>query len=491
MFVGTVFVMTNSVRDRNPYRWLVLAVVLVGEIMDLIDSTVVNVAAPRIAADFHASSTSLQWVVGGYPLAVAVGLILGGRLGDLVGRRRLFLIGMAGFVGASTLSGLAPDIDVLIAARLIQGSFAALMLPQGFGILREAFDEDEQSKAFGLFGPVIGLSAVLGPLLGGLLTDWNLAGTGWRLVFLINVPIGLAGLVYGWRVLPASLRDRSVKVDGLGTALVAAASVLVVYPLIQGRAYGWPWWTWFMIVAGVVVLVGWFLQQKARERAGRDPLVTTSVFAHRGYSGGLAYMTLFFMGLGGALLVVTLFLQEGQGFTPIHAALCLVPLTIGLTLGAVASGAYLGPKFGRRTLQGGTVVSGIGWLLVVLVGLHGDGTVGVWQLAPGLLLSGLGAGLVVAPLFDVVLASVTDRETGSASGVLNAVQQLAGSIGVAVIGSVFFDAIGRGEFHHALRLALVVQVALLIGALAVSPLLPRAARPEAAQPALPLQPQAA
>ena len=238
-----------------------------------------------------------------------------------------------------------------------------------------------------------------------------------------------------------------------------------------------------MIAGGVVVLVAWGFQQKSRERAGRDPLVTTSVFGHRGYSAGLAYMTLFFMGLGGALLVVTLFLQLGQSFTPIHAALCLVPLTIGLTVGAVLSGAWLGPRFGRLTLQGGTVVSGVGWLLVVLVGLHSDGTIGVWPLAPGLLLAGLGAGLVVAPLFDVVLAAVTERETGSASGVLNAVQQLAGSIGVAIIGSVFFDAIGRGEFHHALRLALVVQVALLIGALAVSPLLPRAARPEP-QPAL-------
>ena len=250
----------------------------------------------------------------------------------------------------------------------------------------------------------------------------------------------------------------------------------------MGRDYGWPAWTWVMLVAGVAFLGVFGLHQRAREARHRDPLVVTSVFGHRGFSAGMLFAVLFFGGMTGTLLCATLFLQEGQGFTPIHAALCTVPLTLGMTVGAGLSGAVLGPKFGRRTMQAGTVVSGLGWLLVVLA-LHGSGLVTAWDLAPGLLVGGLGIGLVVAPLFDIVLASVADRETGSASGVLNAGQQLAGSIGVAVLGTVFFDTVAGGDFHAGLRVALWVQVGLVVAMLAVSPLLPRMAREPAVAPA--------
>ena len=473
--------MTNTVRQTspNPLRWAVLSVVLLGECMDLIDSTVVNVAAPKISIDFHAGSTSLQWIVGGYSLAIAVLLILGGRLGDLVGRRRLFLIGAAGFTLSSLACGLSTGTGVLIAARLVQGAFSALMLPQGFGLIRESFDEDEQQKAFSIFGPVIGLSAVLGPLLGGALTDWNVFGTGWRLVFFVNIPLGVAAVIAGLRVLPADRPHRGVRLDWLGTVLVTAFAVLLVYPLIMGREYGWPAWTWLMMAGGVACLVVFAVYQRSRESRDLDPLVTTSIFGHRGYSAGFVFALLFFGGMTGTLLCSTLFLQVGQGFTPIHAALCTIPLTVGMTIGAGLSGAVLGPRFGRRTLQAGTVVGGIGWLLVVLA-LRGHGTVGFLGLLPGLLVAGLGIGLVVAPMFDIILASVEDRETGSASGVLNAGQQLAASVGVAVLGTVFFDAISGGDFHAGLRDALWVQTGLVVAMLMMSPLLPRTAREPAA-----------
>jgi EmrB/QacA subfamily drug resistance transporter len=483
--------MTNSVRvDHAPdtdsalyrHRWLILAVVLAAECMDLIDSTVVNVAAPQIARQFHATSTSLQWIVGGYPLAIAVGLITGGRLGDLVGRKRMFIIGAAGFVAASTLCGLAPDTGVLIAARLVQGGFAAMMLPQGFGILREVFPADERQQAFAIFGPVIGFSAVLGPIIGGSLIDWNLFGSGWRLVFLVNVPLGIAAIIGAVRLLPASKPDHGTRLDLLGTALVSAFAVLLVYPLIQGREYGWPWWTYASMAAGIGFLVIFAVQQKRRDAAGIAPLVTPSVFSHRGYSGGLLFATLFFGGMGGTLLCSTLFLQIGQGFTPIHAAICTVPLSVGLVIGAGLSGGYLGPKYGRRTLQAGVVVGAAGWILLVLA-LRGHGTVGFVDLLPGLLVAGVGLGLVVAPMFDIILASVTDAETGSASGVLNAGQQLASSIGVAVLGTIFFDAIAGGDFHKGLSRTLVVQVGLMVGLLLLSPLLPRFAREPAPETA--------
>lgn len=481
--------MTNTVRDSAaaadpPFyrtRWLILAVVLAAECMDLIDSTVVNVAAPQIARQFHASSTSLQWIVGGYPLAIAVGLITGGRLGDLIGRRRMFIIGAIGFVAASTVCGLAPDTGVLIAARLVQGGFAALMLPQGFGILREVFPADEQQSAFAVFGPVIGLSAVLGPILGASLIKWDLFGSGWRLVFLINIPLGLAAIVGALRVVPPSKPDHGTKLDLTGTALVSSFAVLLVFPLIQGREYGWPWWSFLSMAAGAGFLVGFAVQQRRRDRAGQAPLVTPSVFGHRGFTGGMSFAMLFFGGFGGVLLCSTLFLQIGQRFTPIHAALVTVPMTIGLVIGSGLSGGVLGPRFGRIVLQAGVLVAAVGWALVV-VALRGNGTVGFLDFMPGLFVAGLGFGLIVAPMFDVILASVTDAETGSASGVLNAGQQLATSIGVAVLGTIFFDSVGGGDFHKGLTRTLLVQIGILLGSLLITPLLPRVAREAEAAP---------
>jgi EmrB/QacA subfamily drug resistance transporter len=458
-------------------RWWILAVVLAAECMDLIDSTVVNVAAPQIAHRFHASTTTLQWIVGGYPLAIAVGLITGGRLGDLVGRKKMFLIGATGFVLASTLCGLAPSAEMLVLGRLIQGGFAAMLLPQGFGILREVFPPYERQQAFAIFGPVIGFSAVLGPILGGLLIDWNLLGSGWRLVFLVNVPLGIAAIIGAVRLLPRSIPHPGSPLDVLGTALVSLFAILLVYPLIQGRVYGWPWWTYASITAGVVIALTFAYQQHRRQRSGRVPLVTLSVFGHRGYSAGLIFAMLFFGGTGGILLCSTLFLQLGQGFTPIHAALCTVPLSVGLVIGAALSGGKLGPKFGRLTLQAGVVVGAVGWALLVLA-LRGHGTVGFVDLMPGLLIAGIGFGLVVAPMFDIILASVTDAETGSASGVLNAGQQLASSIGVAVFGTIFFDAVAGGDFHAGLRRTLIVLVGLMAVLLVISPMLPRRAREE-------------
>jgi EmrB/QacA subfamily drug resistance transporter len=440
--------------------------------MDLIDSTVVNVAAPKIAHDFHASSSSLQWIVGGYPLAIAVGLILGGRLGDLFGRKRMFIIGTVGFVSASILCGVAPGTVVLITARLIQGAFAAMMLPQGFGMVREVFPPDERQKAFSIFGPVIGLSSVFGPIIGGSIIDWNPWGTSWRFVFLINVPLGLAAIVGAVRFAPTSRRNKNIRLDLAGTAMVSAFAILLVYPLIQGREDGWPWWTYASMACGVIIILLFAMHQRRQVRVGKDPLVTPSVFAHRGYSGGLIFAVLFFAGLGGTLLCITLFLQIGQDFTPIHAALCTVPLSIGLVIGAGLSGSVLGPKFGRITLQVGVVVALVGWLLVTrAMGFHS--TIGFVQLSPGLVVTGVGLGLIVAPMFNIILASVTDVETGSASGVLNAVQQLATSIGVAVLGTIFFDAISAGNFHNAFRRCLLVEVGIMATMLVVSPLLPR------------------
>jgi EmrB/QacA subfamily drug resistance transporter len=458
----------------NPRRWWILAVVLMAECMDLLDGTVVNIAAPAIHRDLGTSTTALQWIVGGYALAIAVCLITGGRLGDIYGRRRMFLIGAAGFTAASVLCGAAPSTGVLIAARLLQGGFGAFMLPQGLGLLRESFPPDEMPKVFGLFGPVMGLTALLGPIIGGGLVGLDLFGSGWRLVFLVNLPVGVIALLAGARILPLAPARARVKLDWSGAVLTCVAGLAIVYPLIQGRELGWPAWTYVSIALGVAGLIAFGLHQRRRARAGRDVLVTPSVFAHRGYTVGLISALLFFTAMIGAMLTLTLYLQLGEGFSAVHAGLTLIPWSFGAAVGAGLSGGLLGPKLGRVVITAGAAVKLAGFALILLA--VGRGRVSSWDLVPALLVSGIGMGLVVAPLFDIILAGVADDELGSGSGVLNAVQQLAGSIGVAVLGTVFFSALPHGGFAHALHGALWVALGLLAGVFALSFGMPRWAR---------------
>jgi EmrB/QacA subfamily drug resistance transporter len=461
----------------NPRRWLILWVVLAAECMDLMDGTIVNTAAPSIRGELHTSLAALQWIVGGYALALAVGLVVGGRLGDRFGRRRLFLIGAAGFTVSSVLAGLAPNTGALVAFRLAQGLAAALMLPQGFGLIREAFGA-EMGKAFAVFGPVMGSAAILGPIVGGGLVDLDVAGVGWRSIFFVNLPLGAAALYGAAKVVPESRAPQPPRLDLVGAFLVSIAGVLAVYPLIQGREHGWPAWSYGMMAASVALLGVFAVHIRRRDRAGRDPIVTPSVFSKRGYTGGLLVLVAFFSGMIGMFLTLMLYLQAGHGFGPAHAGLTLVPFSLGTAIASGVSGGYLGPKIGRACLQLGIGV-GLGGVIWLISTVHGAGAhVTLWDLAPSLFTIGVGFGLLIVPLFDVILAAVDHHEAGSASGVLNALQQLASAMGVAVIGTVFFSEIAHGGFGHALETSLWVQAALLVAALVFTPLLPRKARAE-------------
>jgi EmrB/QacA subfamily drug resistance transporter len=468
--------MSDHSRKGHPQKWIILALVLVAECMDLLDGTIVNVAAPTIRDDLHATTTALQWVIGGYALAFAVGLITGGRLGDIYGRRRLFILGALGFVAASTACAFAVSPEMLIACRLAQGSAAAFLIPQGLGIVREVFAPDEQGSAFAIFGPVIGLSAVLGPILGGALIDADAFGTGWRLIFLVNLPLGLIAALGAARLMPESRAPRRPRLDLVGTGLTALGMGLLIYPLIQGRADGWPAWTFLMLAGSAVsfaLLVAW--SRRAR-RVGMDPLVEASVFTHRSYSAGLAMIMVFFAGMLGTLLVLTLFLQFGEHFTAIHAGLTLAPFALGSASGATIAAAVLAPRLGRTVLQIGAVVLGGGvfWLHQVLAA-RGLQTGSLDLILPQLVL-GIGLGMIVAPLFDFILASVTDDEVGSASGVLNAVQQLAGALGVAAIGTLFFSTLGHEGFVPAITHCLIVELATAPALFLLTFLLPFHAR---------------
>jgi EmrB/QacA subfamily drug resistance transporter len=451
----------------HPRRWLILALVLAAECMDLLDGTIVNVAAPTIRQDLHSSASALQWVIGGYALAFAVGLITGGRLGDIYGRRRLFVIGALGFVAASLACAFAVSSEMLIGCRMAQGLAAAMLIPQGLGVVRDVFAPGEQASAFAVFGPVIGLSAVLGPIIGGALIAANALGSGWRLIFFVNLPLGLIAAIGAVRVMPESRAPRPPRLDVVGTVLCGLGMGLLVYPLIQGREAGWPLWTYLMVAGSLVAFGALVLWSRRVRRAGGDPLVEASIFSHRAYAAGVAGIVVFFAGMIGMLLVLTLFLQFGEHFSAIHA---------GVTLAATV----LAPRLGRTVLQLGAVLMAGGyWWVHQVIAAHGLHTESLMLIAPQLLV-GAGIGMLISPLFDFILASVTDREVGSASGVLNALQQLAGAVGVAAIGTVFFTTLTHRGFVTAINRCIELELATVPLLILCTLMLPRRAREEAA-----------
>jgi EmrB/QacA subfamily drug resistance transporter len=484
-----VFV-TNEQRSKDPYRWrwAVLAVVLAAEVMDLLDATIITIAGPSIRADLGGSTAFLQWLAAGYTLAFAVGLVTGGRLGDIFGRRRMFLAGAAGFTLMSLLCAIAPGPAWLVTFRVLQGLAGAVLIPQGLGLITAAFPPDKIGAAFGAFGPVMGLSAVCGPILAGFLVDADLFGTGWRMIFLINLPVGAAALAGAWLILPRNTgRDRSLRLDLPGTGLLSVALFLLIFPLVQGRELGWPWWTWASMAAALPAF--WLFQryELRRRRAGLTPLVEPSLLAKKRFSAGLLVGLIFFAGLMGLTFILSVYLQLGLGFSPLRAGLTQSPWAFGTALGAIA-GHVLSARFGgRKLLVGGTALLGLGVVgLLLTLELTGDpmstGAMTSWRLVPALLVLGLGMGSSMAPYFDIVLAVVDEHEVGSASGTLTAAQQLGGAIGVAVLGTAFFSWIGAGNFSGALTKVLRLELVLLALAGTLSFLLPRRAREEAVEP---------
>jgi len=420
---------------RHPLRWFVFTVVIAANIMDLMDATIVNIAGPSIRRALGGSASTLQWLPAGYTLAFAVFLITGARLGDMFGRRRLFLIGSAGFTTMSAACSVAPSMGVLIAFRVLQGSFGALMIPQGFGMLKEVFAEDEMSKVFGAFGPMMGLSILAAPILAGALVEANLWGIGWRLVFLINVPVGIAAFAGAIRVLPRTVAHPGIRLDTGGMVLIGVALTAIIYPLIQGRAVGWPAWTFGSLAAGAVLLGAFAVWERRRVS---DPLIDPGLLANRTYTSGILVALAFFGAFGGLLLCVSLFAQLGEHFSPIHAGLTLMAMVVGMIAGMGAGFALVG-RLGRHLLHLGVAFTVVGTVALALT-VTGARAASTLDLAPGLFLIGFAAGASIGQLFDFILAGVSMDEVGSASGVLEAVQQLSSAIGVAALGTIFFSA---------------------------------------------------
>ncbi len=452
--------------QADPRRWLTLVVLLLAGFMNLLDVSIVNIAIPSIQRDLHASYADVQWALAGYTLAYALVLITGGRLGDTFGRKRLFLIGVAGFTIMSALCGAATGPGMLIGCRVAQGAMGAIMVPQVLAVIQVIFPPRERIKALAGFGVTAGLGTVSGPLLGGLLIQHNLFGLAWRPIFLINVPVGVIAFAASAVLVRESRAANPPRLDPAGVGLISAALLLLLYPLVEGRQLGWPLWTYVSMVLCVPVLAAfvWYERRKGR---GGSPLVPLSLFSDRAFSAGLGVAVTFFLGIASFALVLTLFLQLGLGFSPLHAGLTFLPFSAGVLVSSGAA-ARLAPRFGRGVTMAGALIIAAGMASLIATLQHDGAAVTTWDLVPGLVAAGLGLGAVIAPLADIVLAGVPHRDAGSASGVFNTGLQVGNSIGIAVIGVIFFGMLGAQSGAAAAAVAPQLRTGLVSAGLPTS-----------------------
>ncbi|MDX3575402.1 MFS transporter [Streptomyces sp. FL07-04A] len=428
--------------ELNPKRWIALTVILVAAFMDMLDSTILNVAIPSIRTDLDAGYADIQWVTAGYQLAFALLLILGGRLGDIYGRKRIFQIGVAGFTLASLAAAVSVDPGMLIVSRLAQGGFASIMVPQVLAIIHVSFPPQERAKAFGMFGTVAGLAALTGLSLGGLLVEWDLFGLEWRLVFLINIPVGLFGLIVGQKSIVESKAPVALRLDIVGAVLAAVTLFLLVFPLIQGRELGWPAWGFVLLALTPVALFVFIRQQQARTRKDGSPLVALNLFRLRSFSSALSVQLAFNIGVGVFFLSWSLYMQVGLGWSPIRAGLTSLPFCIATFITSALSYAFLAAKMGRKLLQLGAVLVLLGLGSYIWVVEHYGSGATSWKMALPLALFGLGFGMVMSPIPDMATSEAPRQDAGSASGLVNTNQQLGFAVGTALVSVIFFGALG-------------------------------------------------
>ncbi len=422
---------------------ITLLVVLSASFVDLLDATIVVIAAPAIVADLGASEAQLQWMLAGYILALASGLITGGRIGDDYGRRRVFMLSLSLFTVASAACALATSPEMLIATRVLQGLAGGFMVPQVFGIIRSSFDTAGMAKAFGAFGAIQGLAAVAGPLLGGLLVDLDLFGLGWRAIFWVNVPVAAIALVFGAKVLPESRSGRRVKLDIFGAGIFMLAVLALLLPLVQGRDWGWPWWGWVMMAAGLVLFAFFFSFEARLVARGGQPVFDPALLRVRSFTAGLATSMFFFGAIGAFFLTLSIYLQAGTGRSAWSAGLVILPYAVGSIITS-GIGVALAARAGRVLLISGALTlaasQGLLWFLIR------DGQEpGYWSLALALFVGGLGLGLAAPILVNIVLAGVPGRDAGAAGGVLSSINQVGAAAGIAVLGTIFFVAVDNAS----------------------------------------------
>ncbi|MFI8193311.1 MFS transporter [Streptomyces sp. NPDC085946] len=456
--------------EPDPHRWRALWVTLVAGFMSLLDVTIVAVALPTIQRDLHASPAQVQWVVSGYALTFALALVTAGRLGDALDRRRIFLLALGCFVLFSAACGAAPDITLLVAARLAQGLAAGFMAPQNSALIQQLFRGAERGRAFGFFGATVGISSAAGPIVGGSLLALASGPQGWRWIFYVNVPLGVLAVLLGRRLLPRTRRSGRGHVDLPGVLLLGLGVLAVMYPLVQAESggIGRLWWLFPAGAAVLALFVRWQRRLVARDA---EPLLDPRLFTTvRGYAVGAGVGTLYFIGFSGVWLVFALFYQHGLGFSPLRSGLAVTPFALGSASAAVVAGRLV-DRFGRLLTVCGLagVIVGLGGTALLLRFAPLD--TAAWIAAPALFLGGVGGGFVVSPNITMTLRDVPVRMAGAAGGALQTGQRLGAAVGTAALPGLYYLVLGSGDDYRAavvtaLGAALVGMAASL--ALAVS-----------------------
>ncbi|MFD9334444.1 MFS transporter [Streptomyces sp. NPDC060028] len=452
-----------------------LFTVLLGAALPLIDFFIVNVALPAIDSDLAAGPAMLELVVGGYGVAYAVLLVLGGRLGDMAGRRRLFLIGMAAFGLTSLACGLAPTAWTLVGARVAQGAAAALMLPQVLATIQATTQGPRRARAMSLYGATAGLSMVFGQILGGVLVAADVAGLGWRSVFLVNVPVAVLGLVLALRSVPETRSERPASVDVPGTLLLALSLVSLLLPLTEGRATGWPLWTWVSLAVFPLAAVAFYRTERRADRLGRTPLVPPSLLRLESLRRGLVMVMPFSIGFSGFMFVIAVALQQGLRMGPVTAGLALVPMAAAFFAASLAGPRLVG-RYGSRVVTAGSVLQAVGVALLLFTVWRDWPGLGLAALAPGVAVAGLGQGLQLPVLMRLMLSDVPADRAGVGGGVMITTQQSALALGVATLGSLFLALIPAVGMRDALAVTLLVQLGLIALTALLSLRLPRVMR---------------
>jgi EmrB/QacA subfamily drug resistance transporter len=432
--------------------WLALAIVLTAPLLSVIDVFIINVAIPSIKAGVHANDAQVQLVIAAYLLGYAAFLITGGRSGDHYGRKRTFFLGMIGFTIFSCLCGISQTPNQLNIMRFLQGISAAFMVPQAIAFIQILFsDPKERSKAIGWFGITLGLASVIGQVLGGYFAGGHFFVPGWRLIFLVNLPIGAASLVAAWLYLPETERHNDTKMDMSGALTLTIALFCMVYPLIQGREAGWPLWSFALLILSGVILLYFYYDQRRKKAMGRAPLIDIGLFKFRDFNIGLAAVLFHFMMHTSYLLLSAVFLQTGLGLSPLASGLYFVAPGILFTISSVVASRLI-PRYGTSVLQTGIVIIVVAFALQIIYFSTGVSALMLFTLQA---LYGLGNGFVLPSLLNITLRSLPAQFAGAAAGIYSTVQQTSSALGICLVGGLFYYLIDHTKnvqlaFHYGL-----------------------------------------
>jgi EmrB/QacA subfamily drug resistance transporter len=467
----------------DPRRWRALGVTQLAAFMVLLDVSIVNVALPSIERGIAVPPATAQWVVSGYALTLGLTLVSAGRLGDALGRRRMFMIALAAFVLTSSLTGAAPNIEVLIAARLLQGVAGGLLIPQNTGLIQELFRGSERGRAFGVLGATVGLATAAGPVIGGVILGVVGGPDAWRWVFYVNVPIGLMALALAARLVPESSGAglRGVHLDVAGALLLGGGVFSLLLPLVDADSGGMTrlWWLWLVAALFLAAFCWWELRTV---RHGRAPLLDPRLAHTSGFPAGAVIGLTYFMGFTGIWLVFALFFQDGLGYSPLRSGLSVTPFALGVAASAMIAGRLVS-RLGRWLTVCGLIATIVGLVAAAVILRHVTGHAAAWAVLGPLLLAGLGGGMVTSPNMTLTLQNVPVPMAGAAGGAAQTAQRIGGAIGTATLATIYYHVLTHSGLDYSSAVSDAVLSAAGIMLLALSMAIADLARATARRPA--------